>query len=345
MSKPSDLEDAFEQLSIDTQANKRDSLAFREGPKRHRALVDKTIKFSCRRDHILIEIRNQGRSRKVLYAGVDWNSEVVFSNVDSLSKYKPDKKVEISVKRQCKLIKSEDYEILAFNELAVALKNPKQELEAFIFEYCADYANMPREIQDVESSKSYYEKMGALLVSLDHKLSARRLKLIVEDPDDVTSILPQLVPDYLQIITINSEVSSNSWQNHEKIKRIVNLEQWMKAKMLLCTQNIFAFFPMENLMNFKHLRIKECSVDTEFLLKLRELFSKSPNLGKCYIESRYKFDAEVLAEHVGEPAPSTQWSSNVRRYQFPDSEKFLEFQFHGDTISIQRYPKNNTTKI
>ncbi|KAF1760657.1 hypothetical protein GCK72_008906 [Caenorhabditis remanei] len=342
MSKPTDLENAFEQLSIGKYENKRDQLSL---SKRVSVLVDtrpkcyNAITFSCRRDHILIEFRDRRESSKnVVYAGADWNSEVVFSNVDCVSKYEPEKKVEISVKRQCKLIKSEDYEKMAFDDLAIAVKTPKMTVGCFTFEYCAE--KMPREIHDVESSKRCYEKMRVLLSSFDHKLSVRKLKLVVEGPDDVMAILPHMMPVFLREITIKAEKSSEIWLDQEKINRIVNSEQWMKAITLLRTQNIFAFFPMENLMNFERLHIKECFVDTELLLKLRELFSKSANLFKCYIESRDKFDAEVLAAYVGEPAPSTKWSSNVRRYQLPDTEKILKFQFHGDTISIRRYPND-----
>ena len=160
---------------------------------------------------------------------------------------------------------------MAFDDLAIALKNPKQEVGSFTFEYYVDNANMPREAQDVESSKRCYEKMRTLLSALDHKLSVRKLKLVVEDPDDVMAILPHMMPVFLQEITIDSDVSSKSWGDQEKINGIVNSEQWMEAKTLLRTQNIFAFFPMENLMNFERLHIKECFVDTELLLKLREV--------------------------------------------------------------------------
>ena len=73
----------------------------RKVSKRLRTLVDSArhryndLKFSCRRDHILYELG----SAKVVYAGVDWNSEVVFSNMTYLSKYQPDKKIAISVEK------------------------------------------------------------------------------------------------------------------------------------------------------------------------------------------------------------------------------------------------------
>ncbi|EFO88157.1 hypothetical protein CRE_06936 [Caenorhabditis remanei] len=374
MSNTASLEDAFGQLSIDRHANGRidrnpltfsnfsdsliqkiiercevrDHLVLRKVSKRLRALVDSSqlkygIKFSCRRDHILLEIIYRGKLSNqvtVVYAGDDWNSGVVFSNIAYNSEYLPDETIAISVENQCKLIKSEDYERLAFDDLAIALKTPKQEVGCFTFGYYVDSVHMPITIQDAESSKRCYEKIKALLSSLNHKLFVRRLKLVVEDPEDVMAILPRLVPTFLHEIAIYSEVSSNRWQNQENIQRIVNAQQWITARSLLRTQNVFAFFPMESLMNFKRLRINECSVDAEFLLKLRELFSKSPILCKCYIESGEKFDAEVLAEHVGEPASSTQWSSNVRHYQLPNTDEFLEFQFHGDTISIRRYSRD-----
>ena len=135
--------------------------------------------------------------------------------------------------QECELIKSEDYEKMAFFDLAIVLKNPKIEVGCFTFEYYVDKANMPITVQDAESSKRFYEKMRTLLSSLNHKLRVSKVKLVVEDPDGILAILPYLKAVFLQEIEINSEVSTNSWQNQEKIKRIVNLEQWMEVKDIL----------------------------------------------------------------------------------------------------------------
>ncbi|KAF1760659.1 hypothetical protein GCK72_008908 [Caenorhabditis remanei] len=283
MSKPINSEEAFERFfrslkilnrpprlsnlpnvvikKIIKKCELRDLLALRNVSKHFRNVVDARVKYngikvSCRRDHVLIELRYRGGfSRYVVYAGVDWNSEVVFSNIAYKSEYTPDRTVAISVGKECEVIKSEDYEKMAFFDLAIVLKNPKIEVGCFTFEYYVEKANMPITVQDAESSKRFYEKMRTLLSSLNHKLLVSKVKLVVEDPDGVLAILPYVVPVFLQEIEINSEVSTNSWQNQVKIERIVNLEQWMKVKDILKTKNTFEFFPMEHLVHFERFRI------------------------------------------------------------------------------------------
>ncbi|CAL2028680.1 unnamed protein product [Caenorhabditis brenneri] len=223
----------------------KEQLILRKVSKSLRTLVDK-VKPSCKR----LRVRNKADSitfyfdkTKVFYASP--KSKLL----DFYTEYKEDRSIS--------LIVDDDYENIAFDDLAITFRNRKLHLEMLFFEY-DDKSEYPFLVQDK------YVKVSYLFESLWHKLSTKAVRFQITRSSDIREILTFLKPGVLESISI---VYGNSVHFPETISYLAHRDQWKQAKEL---EVIFGFdnFPLENATHFKQFRIFEEKIGEHQLIRI-----------------------------------------------------------------------------
>ncbi|KAF1754469.1 hypothetical protein GCK72_021032 [Caenorhabditis remanei] len=237
------------------------------------------------------------------------NKDVVYASENWDKNYMP---IETSV------IRNDDYEKMALNDLSIALKNPKLRLDELEL--------------TVYNSPDMMNRFGLLLNSLNHLIHVKTLKVHVGNPEFFLSILPFLKPKVLANIDIDGVYEGDDWAL-EKVRQVTSLEQWKQAEQLTA-QSSFHNFPSEFLMHFKRFVILNWLVDETFLIKLRNLFSTSINFESCTVDSP---NVDNFCEFLQSFCEKVESEGEViYRFKIPDESnkidgydaiKFKEFEF------------------
>ncbi|CAL2047163.1 unnamed protein product [Caenorhabditis brenneri] len=240
---------------------------------------------------------------------------------------------------------SEEYEDIAFNDLALTLKNPKLQLESLSVEF--------EDFSDDEDGECkawiQYEKFCDMLSSIDHLVSVKEYNLDINCPEKTYSILPYLKPGVLEKITVryrNHEDEDDYGTALDTLEEEISLcEQWKQTKELELSEVGFDSFPMEYAKHFKRFVFNEDEVDSHLLFRFRNYLSKLDNFEFCLIKTDVSFSRDVLqllCGTVGIPAARKERTEYVSHYRIPDSDDYLEFMFFmcPSTVTIEKKKTN-----
>ncbi|CAL2046627.1 unnamed protein product [Caenorhabditis brenneri] len=311
--------------SIIESCDYKEQLILRKVSKSLRTLVDK-LKPSCTRlsvwcgsDHVVCWFNG----RRVEYAPPGTcriSLRLIYSNKSD--------DVEIL---------TDDFEKIAFDDLAFTLKNPKLQLE--FFELRSPHWG------SVEGSKpgilEKYKRMNDLLFSINHQISTRKAGIDIVPPSGPLSILPYLKPGTLQKISItafdNRRELGKLWQTMEQISL---LDQWKKAEELELEYGL-RVFPMKYTTHFKRFQINEESLDTNAFIRFRDHLCTLENFESCLIDYEDYYDARNVYKRAGKRAPRNECTKYVRHYSIPGSDDYLEMMFfmRNSTITIEKKKK------
>ncbi|CAL2047155.1 unnamed protein product [Caenorhabditis brenneri] len=232
-------------------------------------------------------------------------------------------------KKSKRVIMSDDYEKIAFDDLASSLKNPKLQLNSFSAEFRYHLRDL-------------YAKFGGFLESIGHQVSVRSCKIEINVPGEYCPILPYLKPKVLEKITVlyrSQRDSSGVDPAWETVKRIALLDQWKQAEELELVYGC-EVFPMKYAKHFKRFRFNEYKVDDRLLIRIRNYLSKLNNFELCSISAEWPVDAQHLRRVVGDPAAPNERTKYVSHYSIPNSDDYLEFTFFEFSIEIRKIKRS-----
>ncbi|CAL2047170.1 unnamed protein product [Caenorhabditis brenneri] len=302
----------------------KEQLILRKVSKSLRALVDevrpacKTVCVHCSTNFILCVYDNQ----RVVYRKPDLQHFKFTQNYNLHDK---------SIVR-------DDYEKIAFDDLASTLKNPRLQLEGFVprffassdpFSCFGDYSRQ-------------YAKLRDVLDSMDNQLSCRLCRIEVNcHSSDYHSILPYLKPGVLETISIDYIIFEEFGRKlpYKTLKKISLLDQWKQAKEL----KVWSSYEDESMKfatHFKRFHFQERLVTGDLLIRIRNYLSTHHNFEFCLISAMRPFDAQQLRTEVGDPAAPNERTEYVAHYSIPNSDDYLEFLFFEKSIEIRKVKKS-----
>ncbi|KAF1754463.1 hypothetical protein GCK72_021026 [Caenorhabditis remanei] len=318
MSTTSTLE--FSNLPTDTiekiieKCDLKEQMTLRKVSRKLRSLVDeqklgyKSIAIILNDSYIICGYND----KRVTYASGNWDEE-----------YEEYEQEELGLAyEEFWILKSNDYKKIALNDVSIALNNPKLRLDELTVSF------------DSRDEVTQFRLEG-LLKHLNHQIHVKTLTFRAGSPEYLLSILPCLKPKVLVNIEIYEGLSEKA---AEKVRQVARLEQWKQAEQFTA-HYCFHYLPLECLMHFKRFLILNRDVTEQFLIDLRDLFSKSINFEACTVES---FGLDNYPEYL-EPFCEKVKSEGEVIYHFKipdDSNKILEFKIYNydfyDQIDIEK---------
>ncbi|CAL2047179.1 unnamed protein product [Caenorhabditis brenneri] len=237
-------------------------------------------------------------------------------------------------------IQRNDYEKIAFDDLASTLKNPKLQLENFSVKFHRYYeGNLDACIL------GKFKKMKDLLASIDHQISARNVEVDFVPPSAPLSVLPYVKLGVLERISVAGiDYRCELSVLMETMEQVSLLDQWKQTKELGLGHG-FYYFPMKYATHFKRFFLNPYSIKNDQFDRFRDFLCALENFEYAKINNEIDhYETNVIDVYrVGPPAPRP-WEKRVKyvsHHPIPDSEYYLEMKFFlNNDIKIEKKKSN-----
>ncbi|CAL2047154.1 unnamed protein product [Caenorhabditis brenneri] len=290
----------------------KEQIILRKVSKSFRALVDKhkpalaRLKIYCKYDLIICNYNDHC----VAYVSPGWSSSESPYYVEYIDT----------------IITNDDYEQVAFDDLALNLKNPKLKLKGFSFD--SEENNVVYDDSGSFDSEFHdkFKTMKNILKSRNHQLSVKTCAINISNPRNAMSILPYLKPGVLEKITILHDGHGPGWKySVETMQQVSLLDQWKQAEHLELRSG-FAEFLVQHVTHFKRFEIYERILTLDRLLEIRNCILEHENPEFCLIRYRfYDFGAFDIPD--------------LSHYTIPDSEYYVEVKHDHYHVMIKKKKK------
>ncbi|CAL2046594.1 unnamed protein product [Caenorhabditis brenneri] len=237
------------------------------------------------------------------------------------------------------LIVRDDYEKVAFDDLAFILKNPKLQLEVFEFGSSYHYSDEGVESFYKIGGRNWglgkrFKKMQDILESINHQLSVKACNIDVTCLFTAMSFFPYLKPGVLEKIILR-EITDFSIDSGT-MTEVARLDQWKQAKELQIKCVYVEDFPKEHTTHFKRFQIADCYIEDGIRDFIRDFILEHENVEFCSISN---VGEEYLDATYIDTIGLTHVSPNLYHYTIPDSDHYLEFKITDKDITIEKKMK------
>ncbi|KAF1754628.1 hypothetical protein GCK72_021191 [Caenorhabditis remanei] len=161
-----------------------------------------------------------------------------------------------------KIVSNAKHWEMAMNDVAFALKNPKQVLEELVIE---------------NKSFDNFEEFEPKLRALTQKIRVKKLKIVTNYSNEETMILPYIDPETIERVEVEMVDSKVGMQvgEEKRIRTIVESDQWKRAETPILYCHSKTVFPIVTLMDCPKftLRFHQYNGVNEFLNIVEELIT------------------------------------------------------------------------
>lgn len=194
-------------------------------------------------------------------------------------------------------VEVEAYLTRAFEDVAVALRNPHNELNTFRLSWHPRAKQTNRE-QTAENVEFFYERLRMLLVTQPFQIVVEKFSIQDTNLSRILVILQRLLPDELETLEI-ADVNYGAWRNvavgdaDRVMERLVTTPQWRSSVFIHLIHSPINI-QMKNLVHCTQFEIAMQSVTIEEILWLKNTLLERPRFRRCKIMTRTEFNLEQL---------------------------------------------------